>query len=394
MTTHAFPANAIAAATHRDPYPYYAHLVARTPMYRDDALGLWVATSAEAVTAVLTSDICRVRPVAEPIPTALLGSPAAAIFSRLIRMNDGGGHCPFNRAVAATLGTLDPSEIAKRSAHWARALAEELNAVDNRAGLTEYMFQLSVQVLGSSLGLPGDKLRDTGQWISRFVRSVFPGSTHAQVEEGKTAAGQLLELFRAVLASSRSQSNHSLLARLALEGERAGRADVDVILANGIGFLSQAYEATAGLIGNTLLTLARHPRVRGQVAADDNLVSALVREVLRYDPPAHNTRRFPAADGTVAGQPMKAGDSILVVVAAANRDPAANPQPDQFDLFRADTRLYTFGVGVHACPGDRYATTIAEAAVTHLLRTGLHIEKLPAHFTYRLSANTRIPLFA
>ena len=67
------PRDPLAAATHPDPYPYYADLVARRPLYRDDGLGLWIAASAAAVTAVLTSEHCRVRPAAEPVPGALVG---------------------------------------------------------------------------------------------------------------------------------------------------------------------------------------------------------------------------------------------------------------------------------------------------------------------------------
>lgn len=80
-----FPSDPIAAVTHANPYPYYEDLVARTPLVYNDALGLWVAAGAEAVTAVLTSGLCRVRPPAEPVPRALLGSPAAEIFGRLVR---------------------------------------------------------------------------------------------------------------------------------------------------------------------------------------------------------------------------------------------------------------------------------------------------------------------
>src|SRR5229473_1176610 len=79
------PADPIAAVTHPDPYPYYRELVARTPLYRDEVQGLWVAASADAVTAVLTSALGRVRPAAEPVPAALLASPAADIFGRLPR---------------------------------------------------------------------------------------------------------------------------------------------------------------------------------------------------------------------------------------------------------------------------------------------------------------------
>src|SRR5262245_35711036 len=83
------PADPMHAVTHPDPYPYYADLVARCPLHRDDALGLWVASSAEAVMAVLTSERCRVRPPAEPVPAALAGSAAGDVFGRLVRMNDG-----------------------------------------------------------------------------------------------------------------------------------------------------------------------------------------------------------------------------------------------------------------------------------------------------------------
>src|SRR5689334_2899407 len=80
------PLNAVAAVTHPDPYPYYADLVTSKPIAWDETAKLWVAVSATAVAAVLTSDLCRVRPPTEPVPSALLGSPAADIFRHLVRM--------------------------------------------------------------------------------------------------------------------------------------------------------------------------------------------------------------------------------------------------------------------------------------------------------------------
>src|SRR5215510_3020948 len=97
----AFPQDPIAAVTHPNPYAYYAKLVNEKPLYFDHALGMWVASGAEAVTEALTSEYCRVRPATEPVPHALLGSPAARIYRHLIRMNDGAGHCPFKQAAVA-----------------------------------------------------------------------------------------------------------------------------------------------------------------------------------------------------------------------------------------------------------------------------------------------------
>ena len=90
---------------------------------------------------------------------------------------------------------------------------------------------------------------------------------------------------------------------------------------------------------------------------------------------------------------MKAADVVLVVLAGANRDPRANPEPSTFDPRRPSRQAFTFGVGPHACPGEAVATTIAAAGVRQLLAGGVKPERLVAHVTYRPSANTRVPVF-
>src|SRR5436190_455068 len=106
-----FPPDPIAAVTAADPYPYYRTLVRDTPLARSHTHPFWVAASASAVTAVLSSDLCLVRPKSEPVPTALLGSPAAAIFQHLVRMNDGERHDALKQAVATTLTSIDLTNV-------------------------------------------------------------------------------------------------------------------------------------------------------------------------------------------------------------------------------------------------------------------------------------------
>ena len=116
-------------------------------------------------------------------------------------------------------------------------------------------------------------------------------------------------------------------------------------------------------------------------------------EVARHDAPVQNTRRFVAEDGVVAGTPMRAGDAILVLLAAANRDPAANADPARFDHERTDPRVFTFGLGAHACPGAILAVTIAAAGVAYLLDAGIPLDDLMGRVTYRPSPNARIASF-
>jgi cytochrome P450 len=165
------------------------------------------------------------------------------------------------------------------------------------------------------------------------------------------------------------------------------------VLANLIGFMSQTYEATAGLIGNTLVALARDDDLCRRASGDDALLRRVIEEVARHDPPVHNTRRFVAQDCIIAGQPMKSGDQILVVLAAANRDPALHARPHAFDPEHADRRSFTFGAGRHACAGQAIATAIAAAGVQALMAQGTDIASLVGPVQYRRSVNSRIPLF-
>jgi cytochrome P450 len=348
------PRDPIAAVTHPDPYPYYAELVASTPMYRDPSLNLWVASSAAAVTAALTSDFLRVRPAPEPVPTGIAGTPAGAVFGHLVRMTDGPAHGPLRRNVVMALSAFDPVTIAHTADRWAWALA-----ADARVDVNAFALQLPAYTMASLLGVPRDRLAEVTDWVHDLTRT-FAGAEDAA--RGGVAAEQLSDLMRGLPVTQQ------------------------IGVENTVGLVTQAYDATAGLIGTVLLAVGRHPEARADLGA-------VVEETLRYDAPVQNTRRFAERDGIVAGQPVRAGDTILVVVAAANRDPAANPDPARFDVHRTDRRVFTFGAGAHACPGAVLARTIARSGVGRLLDVGVDPRRLAAPVTYRPSVNTRVPVF-
>lgn len=387
------PEHPIAAVTHPDPYPYYADLVASKPLYRDATVGMWIASSAGAVTAVLTSELCRVRPLAEQVPKTLLGSPAADIFGHLVRMNDGQKHDLMKVAVSGALRTIDADQVAAESDTAARLLADELEPQTHPSRLTEFTFQLPVYVVAALLGISQEQLPQTALWTSEFVRCLAPTSTPEQIAQGKRAAGNLWDLFHATLSAPENGRAPGLLSILAREAKQAGCDNTEDVIANGIGFLSQTYEATAGLIGNVLLALARHQDVYTHVLAEPDNLRLVIQEVLRYDPPVQNTRRYLSASGVVAGEEMREGDSVVVVLAAASRDPEANPHPERFDIFRESRRIFTFGASIHMCPGEDLASMIARAGVARLLLIGANLPELTRTISYRPSGNVRVPIF-
>jgi cytochrome P450 len=309
--------NPLLIAPHQpDPYALYAELRAAHPtgLHHDTELKLWIASNAAAVHAVLQHPALRVRPPAEAVPASVAGTASGALFGGLMRQNDGPVHQRGKAWATAFLQREWPIGDAVRQV-----------AAPTAASLNALLFEAPVRVLWSLLhggeagGLPHD--------VRAVIASWSPTADAPTRRLGSEAATRLL-----------------------------ARCEGD---ANRVGLFTQTCEATAGLMGAVLVALQREPGLRAQWRADPALDDVLALEVARHDAPTQNTRRFAAEDCELLGHALKAGDAVLVLLASANRDPAANPEPDRFDLHRAAPRCFTWGVGGHACPGAALSRGIA-----------------------------------
>ncbi|OWP70457.1 cytochrome P450 [Pseudomonas sp. K2I15] len=362
------------AATHNDPYDYYAGLRLEGELLFDEGLGLWIASSARTVEAVLAHPDCRVRPLHEPVPAAIVCGAAGQVFASLMRMNEGAGHrCP--RAII---------EPALASVSLADVVAQIVDPVDN---LNQFMFTLPVSVIASLLGVPQKRLQEVAGMTRDFVACLSPLSSEAQLRDADAGAIRLRQMFSAQLEET------ELLMHIRRNYDTSQWQDPEALIANLIGLLSQTCEASAGLIGNTLVTLHRRPELLEEIRCAPPLAVALVEEVARYDSPVQNTRRFVAARCVIGSRVLEAGDTVLLLLASANRDPDANPNPDSFLLERAQRRTFSFGSGQHQCPGQRLALNIAAHAIRHLLSLQPAMLSRACPFSYWPSLNGRIPRF-
>ncbi len=383
------PADALQAVVHPCPWPYYRSLVNGPELLYDERLRLWVAAGAAAVSRVLEHPAMRVRPLAEPVPGTLAGAAAGEIFARLMRMNEGRPHTAPKAVLQRVLASTDKSHIRAR----ALAVAASVPLDAGRAAcLNRWAFQVPVSVTADLLGFPAAEQPQVTAWVADFVACLSPLSTPAQLAAASVAAQELLERFRR-LVSDCAAGQGSIVGLVQAEAAAAGWDDAGAILANLVGLLSQTYEATAGLVGNSIVALATHAGLQREVAGSPELVAHMVEEVGRHDPPTHNTRRFAAQDLTLCGQELSAGDAVLLVLAAANRDPQLNPDPDEFRLHRTQRRTLGFGHGRHACPGQHLAQAIAASAIEVLLAARPALEAGKIAWTYRPSANGHLPVF-
>jgi cytochrome P450 len=127
------------------------------------------------------------------------------------------------------------------------------------------------------------------------------------------------------------------------------------------------FETTVNLIGNGAALLFAHPEQRARLAADPSLWATAVDEVLRFESPVQRTARRALRDTTVHGVPVAAGELVVLVLAAANRDPRVFTDPQTFDVGRSNARDHVaFSSGIHFCLGAALARMEGEVALQAL----------------------------
>ncbi|SDE02913.1 cytochrome P450 [Glycomyces harbinensis] len=361
----------LSAIQHDDPYPYYAGLTAERPFAFDAEIGAWAAAGAEAVQAAFDAPGLRVRPSGNEVPAPIADTAAGEVFGQLVRMRDDAAAAELKSALVTVLSKTAPEAVAEA----ARIAARE--ALERGLDYRELAFGVPVAAVASLSGVPAADVRRSVALTAAFVRCIPASATADDHAAASDAAAELQPLL------ARAAEGDGLAARLA-ETAAAHRVPRRTALANAVGVLSQTYDATAGLVGATLLALGRHER------GDD--LRAFVEEVARHDAPIQNTRRFAHEPWTHAGQTVDTGQTVLLVLAAANRDPAVNPDPHDFDPARPQPVSFTFGSGRHGCPGRAVAVEIAAAIVAEAEAAGWTPRDLPQRHRYLPSPNARIPV--
>jgi len=387
------PTDPIAAVTHRDPYPYYATLVDGPPLAFDATLGLWVASRAASVTAVLGHPACRVRPLDAPVPPALRGTTAGALFAELVRMNDGAlRHDVPKQALRVAFAPIDADALRERAA---RLAGSRLRAPHDADALNAWCLTVPVCAVADLLGFDDTQLDDIAALVVDFVAALSPLSDAAALAKASDGARQLLDRMTERVAHTRAEDG-SMVSAIQQAARDAGWQASGSLVANLVGLLSQTCEATAAWLGNVLV--AWHGATDGvatgeRAMPDAAALDAFVAEVGRFDSPVQNTRRFVASRTTIEGVTVDAGAAILVVLAAANRDPAVHREPNRLLPGRAPGPNFGFGTGPHGCPGERIARAVTAGAFDAWLRAGGDAPRGTPMWDYRASTNVRMPKF-
>jgi cytochrome P450 len=277
----------------------------------------------------------------------------------------------------------------------AEGLADKLFADGAPAdAIQRYARRLPLEVICELLGLPEDDRSAFTAWSARVTHVKNLLSLFALLP----AMGAMRRYLARRLDIVRAEGGEGLIAELVRaekEGERISR---DEMVAMVFLLLGAGTETTAHLISGSVYELARKPDLRDWLAEDWDRANMAVEEFLRYLSPVQFSKpRHVRKDVDLGGVTVKKGDRIMVMVAAANMDPAANACPERMDLERRPNRHLAFGTGIHFCLGHQLARiegrcalqalftrwpklelAVPEAEVRWLERPGLNaIAKLP-----------------
>jgi cytochrome P450 len=234
--------------------------------------------------------------------------------------------------------------------------------------ISRFAAPVPVVVIARMLGIDEAHHHQFKLWSDLVVQTGFnPAPTDRQVLEARKAKQELDEFFRVQIERRTRDLGDDLISdmvRAELEGETLTQEEI----VNQCRLLLVAGNVTTtDLIANAVKALLDHPAQQQKLRSDPGLITNAIEEVLRYDSPVTNTSRVTNREMRVRSCPIAKGESLHLSLAAANRDPAAFPNPDVFDIERGNTQHLAFGGGRHLCLGAHLARIEAQEAISQLL---------------------------
>ena len=357
-----------------DPHGMLDDLRSRCPVHRDTVSGSTLFTRYADVRAAVNDRglwrdpllaeegaVLQRRFAAEADPTL----PRTSTTS--ILMLDDPDHSRIRQPLAQALY----ARVAKFRPEVERIVDESLDAVAGEAAfdlMDRFCVPIPIDVIASILGVDHDRLGEFREWSEGVIQSLNPFRSPEQTAAMEAAATALNAYFTEAINTRRTTPRDDLIGDMVrLQAEGADLSD-DELRINLSALLVGGNLTTTDLIGNAVRLLLLNPAELAKLKADPGIINAVVEEALRYEPPVDITGRIASGEMQVGGCPLKAGQSMLLLLRAANRDPETYDDPHRFDVSRKHRPHVAFGGGAHICIGAPLARLEAQVALVKLFQ--------------------------
>lgn len=281
---------------------------------------------------------------------------------------DGKQHAQMRQHVSKAYRGIDMAALAAFASRFA---VERLSRVqgDESFDLVALLANdLSVMVVSELMGVPPSQQLAVANQVNAFVRARGLTQDAKSASGGNEALDVYRQYFLPLIHERRGGPGTDLLSRLIADPEEGIHlSDDQLLLIISSNFYSASLYTLRLLIGTIAWAMAHHPATYQRIRNDRTLLTPAIEEVLRWDPPAQAINASAATeDLVIAGQTIKAGDSITALVGAANRDPEAFDQPDAFLIDRSPNPHLSFAPGLHQCLGLQLARMQGAAVLSVL----------------------------
>jgi cytochrome P450 len=343
-----------------DPYPIYSELREQHPVYYNRERDLWVLSRFEDVQAAARDweifssadgvNLDDIKDVEGPGNFLDMDPPGHDLLRRLVQK------------------TFTPRGIKELEPFIRDTTYRLLTAMVGRgtADLAqEFAWPLPVATIAHIFGFPDHDLAQLSLWAQQLI---VRESGSVTVPTSVRAYGAQFHAYFAAAVQERRRVPRSDLISTIAGSAVEGRPLSDEVLGMSISIFGAATETTASLIGNALLLLGKHPEQRERLLEQPGLIDSAVEECLRYEPSAQYLARTTRAPVEFHGRTIPAGARVVLVFAAANRDPRRWEEPDRFDITRTPQRTLAFGAGIHHCLGAPLARVQARTAISMALK--------------------------
>ncbi|GAA3191984.1 cytochrome P450 [Actinocorallia longicatena] len=361
-----------------DPHSRYHRLREAVPVHRS-TLGTWVLTRYDDV-----DEFLRSKEVNKDIYTFMAGRfsgeweqhrALSKLASNMLWTNPP-DHSRLRRIVNRA---FTPRRVLEHRAYIESRFDELIAPLAEAGGgdvCNDVCFPLALSVMAHLVGVPQEEAPRLRDKIRDFQRVFEVGMTASELHTADQAALYLDDYFGDLVRQRQAERKDDLLSALidAVDDE-GGRLDFNELVQMCHMIIAAGSETTTFFMTNGLQLFTENPDQAALLRDDPGLLGQAVTEVLRYAPSAHMIPRTTTAPVRLGNVEIPAGARVMVLIAAANRDPEHFPDPDRFDITRTGGSPMAYGLGIHFCLGWRLANLQAEIVFAAMLNrfTGLEI---------------------